>query len=50
MDTSIFKYGELPEFKRFTPENITKQFPLVLQKIDEDFKNCLLYTSDAADD
>jgi len=39
MDTSIFKYGELPEFKKFTPENISKQFPAVLEKIAEDFKN-----------
>ena len=39
MDTSIFKYGELPEFEKFTPENISKQFPIVLVKIDEDFKN-----------
>jgi len=39
MDTSIFKYGELPEFKRFTPENISKQFPLVLENITEEFKN-----------
>ena len=39
MDTSIFKYGELPEFKNFTPENIRKQFPVVLEKIAEDFKN-----------
>ena len=39
MDTSIFKYGELPEFKKFTPESISKQFPLVLEKISEDFKN-----------
>ena len=38
MDTSIFKYGELPEFKEFTPESISKQFPLVLEKIAEDFK------------
>jgi len=38
MNTSIFKYGELPEFKEFTPENISKQFPLVLEKIAEDFK------------
>ena len=38
MNTSIFKYGELPEFKEFTPENIRKQFPLVLEKIAEDFK------------
>ena len=51
MDTSIFKYGELPEFKKFTPESISKQFPVVLEKIAEDFKNieknlsCLLYTS-----
>ena len=39
MDTSLFKYGELPEFKKFTTENISKQFPLVLKKIAEDFKN-----------
>ena len=39
MDTSIFKYGELPEFKKFTPENISKQFPIVLEKITEDFTN-----------
>ena len=39
MDTSIFKYGELPEFKKFTPENISKQFPGVLEKITKDFKN-----------
>ena len=39
MDTSIFKYGELPEFKKFTPENINKQFPIVLEKIAEEFKN-----------
>ena len=39
MDTSIFKYGELPEFKKFTPESISKQFPVVLEKIAEDFKD-----------
>jgi len=39
METSIFKYGELPEFKKFTPENISKQFPAVLQKISKDFQN-----------
>jgi len=39
MDSSIFKYGELPEFKKFTPECISKQFPEVLKKIAEDFKN-----------
>ena len=38
MDTSIFNYGELPEFKKFTPESINKQFPIVLEKIAEDFK------------
>ena len=32
MDNSIFKYGELPEFKKFTPDNISKQFPVVLEK------------------
>ena len=39
MNTSIFNYGELPEFKNFTPENIRKQFPIVLEKINEDFKS-----------
>ena len=39
MDTSIFNYGELPEFKKFTPERISKQFPVVLEKITEEFKN-----------
>ena len=39
MDNSIFKYGELPEFKKFTPESISKQFPVVLEKITEEFKN-----------
>ena len=39
MTTSIFKYGELPEFKKFTPENISNQFPVVLEKITEEFKN-----------
>jgi len=39
MDTSIFKYGELPQFKKFTPESISKQFPVVLEKITEEFKN-----------
>jgi len=38
MNTSIFKYGELPEFKKFTPESISKQFPVVLEKISKDFK------------
>ena len=37
MDASIFKYGELPEFKKFTPERISKEFPSVLEKISNDF-------------
>ena len=39
MKTSLFKYGELPEFKKFTPERINKEFPFVLEKISLDFKN-----------
>ena len=39
METSIFTVGELPEFKKFTPESISKQFPEVLIKIGNDFKN-----------
>ena len=39
METSIFKYGELPDFKKFTPENISKQFPNVIENIGKDLKN-----------
>ena len=39
MDTSIFKYGELPQFKKFTPETISQQFPIVLEKIIDEFNN-----------
>jgi len=39
MENSIFKFGELPEFKKFTPENINKEFPKVIEKINLDFKN-----------
>ena len=39
METLIFKNGELPEFKKFTPESISKQFPDVLEKINKDFEN-----------
>ena len=38
METSIFKFGELPDFKKFTPENINKEFPSVIEKINVDFK------------
>jgi len=38
MEPSIFKFGELPDFKKFTPENINKEFPSVIEKINVDFK------------
>jgi len=38
MEPSIFNYGELPEFKKFTSEAITSEFPDVIQKINDDFK------------
>ena len=38
METSIFKFGKLPDFKKFTPENINKEFPSVIEKINVDFK------------
>ena len=38
MENSIFKFGELPDFKKFTPENINKEFPSVIEKINVDFK------------
>ena len=39
MDTSIFNYGELPEFKKFTTDNIDQEFPSVIDKINQDFKS-----------
>ena len=39
MQKSIFKFGELPEFNKFTPEIINQQFPHVLKKINVDFKD-----------
>ncbi len=39
METSIFNCGELPEFKKFTPDRINKEFPSVIEKINLDFKN-----------
>ena len=38
METSIFNYGELPEFNKFTSDRINQEFPNVLEKINLDFK------------
>ncbi len=38
METSIFNYGELPEFNKFTSDRINQEFPSVLEKIKQDFK------------
>ncbi len=38
METSIFNYGELPEFNKFTSERINHEFPNVIDKINLDFK------------
>ena len=45
METSIFKYGELPEFKKFTPDRINKEFPRVIEKINIDFEKIETYLS-----
>ncbi len=39
MATSIFNYGELPEFNKFTSDKISQEFPSVIEKINLDFKN-----------
>ncbi len=38
METSIFNYGELPEFNKFSSERINQEFPSVIEKINLDFK------------
>ena len=39
METSIFNHRELPEFTKFTTDRINKEFPIVIDKINLDFKN-----------
>ncbi len=38
MESTIFKYGELPEFNKFTSDRINQEFPKVIDKINLDFK------------
>ena len=38
METSIFNYGELPEFNKFSSDRINQEFPRVIEKINLDFK------------
>ncbi|CAE19052.1 Peptidase family M3 [Prochlorococcus marinus subsp. pastoris str. CCMP1986] len=38
METSIFNYGELPEFNKFSSDRINQEFPGVIEKINLDFK------------
>ena len=38
METSIFNYGELPEFDKFSSDRINQEFPSVIEKINLDFK------------
>ena len=38
METTIFEYGQLPEFIDFTPERIDEEFPYIISKIKKDFK------------
>ena len=38
METSIFNYGELPEFNKFSSDRINQEFPSVIEKINLDFK------------
>ena len=38
METSIFNYGELPEFNKFSTDRINQEFPSVIEKINLDFK------------
>ena len=39
MENSIFNYGELPEFQKFTSKRINQEFPNVIEKINLDYKN-----------
>ena len=45
MENTIFKFGELPEYKKFTPERINQEFPIIIEKIKTDFKNIETFLS-----
>ena len=39
VDKVLFKCEGLPEFHKFTPQRIEKEFPLILEKLNSDFDN-----------
>ncbi len=39
VDKGLFKCEGLPEFHKFTPQRIEKEFPLILEKLNSDFNN-----------
>ena len=49
METSIFNYGELPDFNKFTSDRINKEFPSVIDKINQDFNKIENFLSDYLD-
>ncbi len=49
MEASIFNYGELPEFNKFTPDRINQEFPNVIEKINQDFKGIEKFLSNYLD-
>ncbi len=49
MEASIFNYGKLPEFKKFTSDKINQEFPQVIKKINLDFQNIENFLSNYLD-
>ncbi len=49
METSIFNYGELPEFNKFSSDKINLEFPSVIEKINLDFKKIENFLSNYLD-
>ena len=39
VENNLFKCKGLPDFKKFTPEKITAEFPILLEEIEKEFKD-----------
>ena len=49
MESTIFNYGELPEFNKFTSDKINEEFPSVIKKINQEFKEIENFLSNYLD-
>jgi len=39
IDSQLFLFEGLPDFEKFTPERINEEFPTIIKKLDQEFRN-----------